>query len=243
MAFFDRRTASILLTILAFVLAVVIIYLARTIIVIFAFSILFAYFIDPVVRFLQRHSLFFKDLRGPHIVGAYLALIVLCALVVHAFAPGLQGNPGRFLGEISAQVDKISSGEIASDLVSELGWSDAQAGRVRTFLRQHQSNITGFLEETKQLASTAIAGILVIPMLAIFFLSDGEKLANQIICLVSTKSSYDAARSLADELHRMLQHYIRAKVVEALMSAGYGPNKVAPQSIGPNNIVDNMNII
>src|SRR5690242_21646372 len=107
MTFFDRRTASILLTILAFAVALAIIYLARTTIVIFAFSILFAYLIDPVVRFLQRHSLFFKNLRGPHIVEAYLALIVLGVLIAHWFAPK-QENPGRFLGEISAKVDKIS---------------------------------------------------------------------------------------------------------------------------------------
>src|SRR6266576_2387556 len=53
----------------------------KGVIVIFAFSILSAYLIDPVVRFLQRHSLFFKNLRGPHVVEAYLTFIVLLALV------------------------------------------------------------------------------------------------------------------------------------------------------------------
>src|SRR5690349_22495000 len=221
MAFFDRRTANILLTVLAFALALAIIYLARTTIIIFAFSILFAYLIDPVVRFLQRHSLLFRNLRGPHVVEAYLALIVLGVLVAHGLAPKLHENPGRFLAEISTEVDKISTGEIADDLVNELGWSDAQAARVRAFLQRHRQNITGFMEETKRLAPTAIAGILVIPILAIFFLSDGEKLANQIICFFSVKSSYDAARSLAGDLHKMLQHYIRAKVTLVGLSFTY----------------------
>jgi predicted PurR-regulated permease PerM len=221
MTFFDRRTASILLTILAFAVALAIIYLARTIIVIFAFSILFAYLIDPVVRFLQRHSLFFKDLRGPHVLATYVAFILLGVLVVHKFAPGLLENPSHLVSAMSTEVDKISTGEIADDLVNELGWSDAQATRVRTFLKQHQSNIAGFLEETKRLAPTAVTGILVIPILAIFFLSDGEKLANQIIRFVSTKGTYDTARSLADELHRMLQHYIRAKVTLVGLSLTY----------------------
>jgi predicted PurR-regulated permease PerM len=221
MGFFDRRTSNILLTILVFALALAIIYLARTTIVIFAFSILFAYLIDPVVRFLQRHSLFFKNLRGPHIVEAYLALIVLVVLVTRGLAPKLHENPIRFLGELSAEVDKISTGEIADDLVNELGWSDAQAARVSAFLQQHRQNITAFMEEMKRLASTAIAGILVIPILAIFFLSAGEKLANQIICLFSAKSGYDTARSLAGELHKMLQHYIRAKVTLVGLSLTY----------------------
>jgi predicted PurR-regulated permease PerM len=56
----DRRTASVLLTILLFAIVLTVVYVARTIIVIFAFSILFAYLINPIVRFLQRHSLFLK---------------------------------------------------------------------------------------------------------------------------------------------------------------------------------------
>jgi predicted PurR-regulated permease PerM len=221
MAFFDRRTANILLTILAFALVLAVVYLARTVIVIFAFSILFAYFIDPIVRFLQRHSLFLKNLRGPHIVEAYLAFIVLGVLVIHEFAPRLQEHPGRFLASISAEVNKISTGEIADELGNAFGWNTTQASEVRTFLQQHQSNIAGFLETLKRLASTAIPGMLVIPILAIFFLNEGENLANQITSIISTKSTYDAARSLASELHVMLQHYIRAKVTLVGFSLTY----------------------
>ena len=60
MALLDRRTARILLTILVFAVVLAIVYVARAVIIIFIFSILFAYLIDPVVRFLQRHSLFLR---------------------------------------------------------------------------------------------------------------------------------------------------------------------------------------
>ena len=60
-----------------------------------------------------------------------------------------------------------------------------------------------------------------IPILAIFFLSDGENLANQAIHLVSTKENHAALRSLADELHSMLQRYIRAKVILGGLSLLY----------------------
>lgn len=63
MAFPDRRTLNVLTTTLLFAVGLVIVYVARTVIVIFAFSILFAYLINPIVRFLQSHSLFFKNLR------------------------------------------------------------------------------------------------------------------------------------------------------------------------------------
>jgi predicted PurR-regulated permease PerM len=53
----DRRALSVLVTIVAVAIVLAIIYLARAGIVIFAFSILFAYWINPPVKFLQGHSL------------------------------------------------------------------------------------------------------------------------------------------------------------------------------------------
>jgi predicted PurR-regulated permease PerM len=218
MELFDRRTARILLTILVFALVLAVLYIARAVIIIFAFSILFAYLINPVVRFLQRHSLFFKNLRGPHVVEAYLAFIVLLALVFHGLAPEFHKHPTRFVNQMSGLADRVSTGEIADELGSDFGLSDGQAFGIKTFLQQHRTSIDSMMQEIERFASTAIAGMLVIPILAIFFLSDGEKLANQLIHLISTGESHESARALIAELHVMLQHYIHAKVVLGLLS-------------------------
>src|ERR1700683_1619152 len=89
MAFPDRRTLNILLTILLFAVVIVTLYIARTVLIIFSFAMLFAYLIDPVVQFLQRHSLFYQNLRGPHVAENYLAFLIFFALAAHVFAPRL----------------------------------------------------------------------------------------------------------------------------------------------------------
>ncbi len=221
MSLLDRRTASVLLTSLLFALVLAIIYVARTVIVIFAFSMLFAYLINPIVRFLQRRSLFFKNLRGPHVLEAYLALIALTVLLSHGLFPEFRKSAGQLLAAIPTLTDRVSSGEIASNLRSNLGWADEQADLIRTFLQRHRSNVERSVGEIERSAPAVLAGILVIPILAIFFLSDGEKLANQVIHLVSTKENHAAVRSLADELHVMLQNYIRAKVILGGLSLTY----------------------
>jgi predicted PurR-regulated permease PerM len=218
---FDSRTAKILLTIIAFALVLTIVYVARTVLIIFAFAILFAYLINPAVRFLQRHSLFFKNLRGPHVVEAYLAIIVVIVLLSHGLVPEFRKNAGRILSALPALTNKVSSGEIANNLGSNLGWADERADQIRVFLERHRSNIEHALGEVEQAAPAAFAGILVIPILAIFFLSDGEKLADQIIHLVATKENHGALKSLAGELHLMLQRYIRAKVILGGLSLLY----------------------
>jgi predicted PurR-regulated permease PerM len=86
---------------------------------------------------------------------------------------------------------------------------------------RHHSNIERALGEMEQAAPRAFAGILVIPILAIFFLSDGEKPADQTIRLVATKDNHADLQSLAGELHAMLQRYIRAKVILGGLSLLY----------------------
>jgi predicted PurR-regulated permease PerM len=221
MVFPDRRTANVLLTSLLFVLVLAIVYVARTVIVIFAFSILFAYLINPMVRFLQRRSLFFKNLRGPHVLEAYLALIVFTVLLSHGLFPEFRKSASQLLAAIPTLTDRVSSGEIANNLGSNLGWADEQADQIRIVLQRHRANVEGAAAKIDQSAPAALAGFVVIPILAIFFLSDGENLANQVIHLVSAKENHAAMRSLADELHVMLQHYIRAKVILGGLSLTY----------------------
>ena len=212
MSFPDRRTANVLLTILLFAVVTTIVYVARTVIVIFCFGLLFAYLIDPVVRFLQRHSLFFKSL-GTSCSEAYVVLLVGVALGVHMLAPGL---PGRALGlvqhlpELSA---RLATGEVATDMASQYGWSNTEALHVKTFLVNHSSNIQNLTVTIKESAKTVIGAAILIPILAIFFLSAGESMANGVIALVASDENRDAVHSLAADLHSMMQHYIRAKVI------------------------------
>src|SRR6266576_1738329 len=170
MVFPDRKTASALLTILLFAIVLAVVYVARTVIVIFAFSILFAYLINPIVRFLQRHSLFFKNLRGPHVLEAYLALIVFTVLLSHGLFPEFRKSAGQLLASIPTLTDRISSGEIANNL----GWADEQADQIRIFLQRHRANVERAAATVEQSAPAALAGFVVIPILAIFFLNDGE---------------------------------------------------------------------
>jgi len=213
MSFPDRRTAEIFLTVLFFLVLLTIVYAARRVIIIFIFAILFAYLINPVVRFLQSHSLFFKDLRGPHIAEAYLAFIILIALLVHALAPSLTKDKGKYLSEIPASVDRIATGAIARDIAARYGWSQERELRLRVFLAQHEGAIRGFVGAAAVAATTLISGILVIPILAIFFLSGGADMTRGCIQLFSGAARQERVQLLADEINAMLKSYIRAKVI------------------------------
>jgi predicted PurR-regulated permease PerM len=218
MAFPDRRTLNVLMTALLFGLVLAIVYVARAVIVIFAFSILFAYLINPIVRFLQSHSLFFKNLRGPHVAEAYLALLFLLGLIIHNFAPQLVPGVEQLVRDSPAMMENVYSGDIAVDMGHRNGWDEAQSLRAKAFLQQRRERIRGLVESVRQFVSVAFGGIVLIPILGLFFLSDGEKLANGVIELVSTRETYEEIKALAADLNDMLRHYIRAKVILAVLS-------------------------
>jgi predicted PurR-regulated permease PerM len=218
MAFPDRRTVNVLCTILLFTLVLAIVYVARGVLVIFTFAILFAYLIDPVVRFLQRHSLIFKNLRGPHVAEAYLLLLIFVPVTIHFVAPGSLGTTTRLAKQMPAFVASISTGEIATQIGGKYGWSDAQQQRLKSLLVQHQANIQAAARGWERSALSAFGGLIVIPILAIFFLSDGAIMVDSLIRMVATNDNIEELRSLAGELNSMLRHYIRAKVTLAGLS-------------------------
>jgi predicted PurR-regulated permease PerM len=218
MAFPDRRTVNVLCTILLFTVLLAILYVARGVLVIFTFSILFAYLIDPVVRFLQRHSFIFRKLRGPHVAEAYLLLLILIPVTIHLVAPGSLGKTTKLARQIPAFVADISTGEIAAQIGGKYGWSEPQQQRLRSLLVQHQTSIEAVTRGLERSAFSALGGLVVIPILAIFFLSDGADMADWLIRMVATKEDLEDVRSLARELNSTLHHYIRAKVTLAGLS-------------------------
>jgi predicted PurR-regulated permease PerM len=214
MAVPDRRTLDILLTIVLFAVVLATVYVARGVLIVFAFAILLAYLIDPVVRFLQSHALFFKNLRGPHVVEAYLAFLLCLAFMGHALAPRLTSLNGKMLKAAPALVEALSTGEIAESIGQKYHWDETQRSHLKQFLVDHRDLTLRFIQGAERFASNALAASIVVPILAIFFLAEGERIADALIQLFSTASQQEI-REIADELNLGLRRYIRAKVILA----------------------------
>lgn len=216
MPFPERRTIDVLLTILFFALVCAALYGARRIILIFVFAIFFAYLINPAVKFLQRHSLFFRNLRGPAVVEVYLAFVIVIALLGYTFAPNLAKNTIKLVDQVPVLLDGFSTGDIASDLREKYGWSEEQEFRFRAFLARHREDIQRVVPAIDRYFSS-VAQILVcfllITVLAIFFLRDGDHIADLFIRALFPPSRRPRIRAVANQLHLMLAQYMRAQVL------------------------------
>ena len=216
MAFFDRRTVGILLTIMFFTVFCAAVYSARRILLIFVFAVFFAYLINPVVKLLQRHSLFFRNLRGPAVVEVYLAFLILMAVLGYEFAPGLARNTVQLVDQVPIVMDGLSTGNIATELGGKYGWSHEQEFRFRAFLGRHREDIQGLVSTVDRYLSNAaqlVGGLFLIPVLAIFFLRDGDYITDIFIKLFFPENRRARIHSVANELHLMLTRYMKAQVL------------------------------
>jgi len=213
MPFPDRRVSNVMLTVLLLGSVFAILYAARRILLVFILAILLGYLADPAVRFLQRHSLLFKNLRTPAILEVYLAFLLLTGFAVHTIAPGLIGPGGVPFSRVSGWIESLSSGDIAAEIGEKYGWSEAAELRLKAFLVRHREEIQSRAREAARAASKLLVVLVVVPILTIFFLADGEQIADACIRLVSTEANHETIRAVAAELNQMLRRYIRAKVI------------------------------
>jgi len=215
MAFPERRTVNVLLTILLFAVVCALVYSARQVILIFVLAIFFAYLMNPAVKFLQRHSLFSKELRGAAVVKVYLTILLVIGVAGYWLVPRIARNTAKLIDEFPVFVDRLSTGEIATDLGEKYGWSDAQEARVRVFLARHRDNTQGLVrlvDRSLPQAAQIVGWLILIPILAIFLLQDGDHIADAAIKVAFPESQRQQARLVADHLHTMLTNYIRAQV-------------------------------
>jgi predicted PurR-regulated permease PerM len=218
MTFPDRRTLNILLTTLLFAVVLVTMYVARTVLIIFSFAILFAYLIDPVVQFLQGHSLFYKNLRGPHVAETYLAFLLFFALVAHVSAPRLISFNSKLFRTAPAIIESLSTGEIATSIGNKYGWSDSQSLHLKEFLQGHRDQTLRLVQTAERFTSNALAVVIVVPILAIFFLADGRRMTEAAIQAVSSGGDRQYLSEIAAQLNVGLKRYIRAKVILGVCS-------------------------
>ena len=221
MAFLDRKTVNVLLTILLFASVLVIVYMARSVLTIFCLAILFAYLIDPVVGFLDRHSLLRRKARGVHIAEAYLGVLMLVAGTVYVLVPQASSRPGVFLRNVASFSDRLGSGEIATEVGQTNGWSEAQTFHAKEFLTSHRETIRKVSSQIQSLAAKILGAVAVMPILAIFFLADGRRLADMALATFATEENLDRLQSLSSELNGVLRHYIRAKMTLVGLSFMY----------------------
>jgi predicted PurR-regulated permease PerM len=218
MTLFDTRTARVLLTILAFAAVLGFLYLASKPIIIFLFAVLFAYLLEPIVSYTQTRT---RRSRGFAIAVTYLALLIILVAIGLATGPRIV-DEGRKLGTALPDLyQKLTSGNIAVQLGRQRGWSYETQLRVRDFIASHSDYVNSTAASigghAAQIA-TNLGWIVLIPILAVFFLKDKSAFSKSTQQLIDDRRERTLARAIMSDLDEMLSHFVRAQLLLAIIS-------------------------
>jgi predicted PurR-regulated permease PerM len=214
----DKKTAQVLFTALIFGLALLFFYYARRALVAFLFSIFFAYLLETPVARLQR---WLRGSRGAAIAVVYLLFVAVMVLVLSLVGPPIAQETQKLTQQAPEWASNVRSGKIVEQLGQRHGWSATTINQFSDFLLQHREQL---ITETQDLVVSAVRTVqntwwlLLVPILAIFFLKDGKKFGQMIVDSVGNKTNRQAVAEAVERMHSMLGHFIRAQLLLSLLA-------------------------
>ena len=218
MKLLDKKTAQVLFTALLFALVLLFLYAAWRAILAFVFAIFFAYLLEaPVARF-QR---WFRGSRPAAIAVVYLIFAGVLVLVFALMGPPVVQEAQKLAQQVPEWSNQITPEQIAERLGTKHGWSRTTVDRVEQFLSEHREDMinTGkefLLGTARTLQNTW--WLFLVPILAIFFLKDGEKFGQQIVNSVDNVNDRRVVADTVEKMHFMVGHFIRVQLVLSLLA-------------------------
>jgi len=213
----DRRALRISWTVFLFALSLVVIWHIRATIAVFAGAVFFAYMLGPVVGLVER---FIQRRRGLALALVYCLLIGLLVLIGFQLVPALAGQaislstrlPGLIGG---ANLSKFPLPAWAEPLRNQV---IPVFNRVATNL---QSSVVPFLQQAGSRLLSGLGAtlpIILIPILAFFFLKDARAIRASLMSLIDNNAYRSVLDRILEDIHDVLRNYIRALVLLSIAS-------------------------
>src|ERR1051326_6740338 len=214
----DKRTASVLFTILVFTLLITLIYQARQALIVFIFAILFGYLLNPIVG---RFQACLRVSRGLAIAATYLSLGIAIAAFWITAGPRIFTEGVRLGKELPALMENVASGQIVQQFGGQHGWDYRTQVQVQRFLADHRDVLIQYAQIIANRAA-ALAGslmwLLLIPILAAFLLKDDAHFANTFVGLIKGSQERGVLTLVLNDLDAMLASFIRAQLLLAALA-------------------------
>jgi predicted PurR-regulated permease PerM len=213
----DDKALQVTWTVFLFCFLLALVYAIRETLLLFAGAIFFAYMLSPIVAFMQR---FIPDKRAIALALVYILLVGVIVGIGFALVPQFVSQASSLLSRLPSLLS--SAKLIAIPLPQWLEPVRAQilaaASRQATSL---EASVVPFLQQagTRLISGVGLLlPVILLPILAFFFLKDGPKIIRALVGSLDEKQDRNILRKILNEIHQVLQHYIRALVILALIT-------------------------
>ncbi len=213
----DGRAARILTTGLVFAGLLLFLKAAHETLELFLFAILFAYFLTPLVNYLERPL----RGRGKAILVVYAVLIGSLIGVGFIAGPPIGEESKQLTVSLPSLLDRLASGELVENFGQAHHLRPAVIMQIQGFLLSHRGDILGYSRVIGSKVASPFQHIwwlVLIPILSLFFLRQGEQIGQAVVNLGRSLTERGLIRGLLGDMNAMLGSYIRAQIVLALLT-------------------------
>jgi predicted PurR-regulated permease PerM len=159
--------------------------------------------------------------RGRSIAVIYL-LIVICLGTFFFFVGPKIGHEAQKLTEsLPGLLEKVGSGQIAETIGAEHGLSVTTRRQLSAFLSSHRGDLLNLVQRAGLRVAEAAQQswlLIVVPILAGFFLKDGQSFSQVALSFVHTKPQREFLQGVLSDMNQMLAQFIRAQIILAAFS-------------------------
>jgi predicted PurR-regulated permease PerM len=216
----DDRAGNVITTVILFLIAAAILYLARVAFLVLLGSILFAHMLEPAVTTVQLHSRLGRGNRNWAIAQLYVVGTLVFGGLAYAFGSGISGQLKSFNSALPQILRGLVTGQAVSFEV-EHGLSAVRQQQIHDWIARHQDVIADALKRgaafTAHIAAHA-AWLLVIPVLAIFLLRDRQQITDALFNVVEREGKPTTSGKILRHVDVTLATFMRAQLTLAALS-------------------------
>jgi predicted PurR-regulated permease PerM len=221
---FDRRAARYIWTAALVVLMLALVYLVRRTLFIFILALLFAYLLSPLVNLLDR-ALPASRTRTPALALAYIIFVGAVVLVGIQIGSRVVEQANHLATDFPALLTKWQ--QPSPNVSGGVNSLKAQAiEKIRMEIARRSEDLVSWLPKAGlKLVTIAsdLVFVVIIPILAFFFLKDGRLARHSILAIVEEGPRRAMLDDVLADIDALLAHYMRALVALSLATfTAYG---------------------
>src|SRR5258708_23272721 len=217
MPLIDSRTTRVLFTVFLFALGFGFLYVARRTIIAFLFAVFFAYLVDPAVSRVEKWT----KSRAIGIAVIYLLIIIFLGTFFFFVGPKIGHETQKLTESLPALLERVTSGQIAQQIGAQHGLSEATQRRLADFLASHRGNLLALAQRAGLRVAEAAQQswlVILVPILAVFFLKRGRVFSQVALSFVHTKPQREFLQGVISDMNQMLAQFILAQLTLAALS-------------------------
>lgn len=210
----DPWAARVLSTVLLVAVVLSFFWAARETLTLFLFAVLFAYFLAPLVNKLEKPM----RGRGKAILAVYAVLVGLLVGVGFIAGPALGDESRDLTMTLPSLLNRLASGDLVRQFGQAHHLRPAVINQIQGFLLSHRTEILNYGKAAgSKLAEPAshLWWLILIPILSLFFLRQGNDIADGAVEMGRSPVERGVIRGLLDDINVMLGSYIRAQIILA----------------------------